>query len=225
MDYIITYTLVLLSGYALGFVVKSYLKKKGANLADKEDIEELTSAQEKEKNKKLREHEFLCERKESFIRFLNHIDEFDIYKYRMDMIFCNDKDEDIAWNFLKDADNSYLRMMQAYHQIKIYDDNGDTQKKIDEIYNDAEDYAAFIIKTLTAIQSEIKQIADFMKQPDTGDRSSGMFTRHKTNIKNLQTEYEENKKAHENKYKSSHSASTDLMLALFKDGFHLKKDY
>jgi hypothetical protein len=118
-----------------------YEKEKGKNLATKEDIAQITKEIESVKNEistqKQRETEYLYKRNECIIDFLNCLDELNLYRMKISRISNTLGTPDVSKQFLCDLENYSHKLSKQYRLLIVYNPNKKCDDFLMKIYNDS----------------------------------------------------------------------------------------
>lgn len=117
----------------------NYEGEKGKNLATKEDIAQITKEIESVRNEisaqKQRETEYLYKRNECFVNYLSRLDELDLYRMKIFRISNTLGKPDISYQYLCDLENYILQLSKEFRLLIIYNPNKEAEEELYRIYN------------------------------------------------------------------------------------------
>lgn len=126
----------------------NYEGEKGKNLATKEDIAQITKEIESVKNeisaKKQRETEYLYKRNECFVNYLNCLDELDLYRMKISRISNTLGNPDVSYQYLCDLENYILQRSKLFRLLIIYNPNKEAEEELYRIYNTSNKLSNFL---------------------------------------------------------------------------------
>lgn len=232
MNQIDTNTLIAICTCAIGLTQfflwryiarnKSYESEKGKNLATKEDIGAITKEIESVKNEisfvKLRENEYLKERKEAFLNFLNEINIFSIHKNRLEIYLYNYGITDDILRFQEEFIKDFKELCQTYTLLQVYFTDKDTTDEISNIYYTSMDYINKLYSILFTLTSLSLRSSYNMKHPIKEE-----FQKIEEGVEMLHKKFEsEETKELEDKYNDKCVKCCALISIFFKLNFHQK---
>ncbi|WP_420572076.1 hypothetical protein [Kordia sp.] len=182
---ILEFLIVLIGFYIIFF--KSYFKKKGENLATKQDIANITKEIEKVKNEfsfqnqKKADHFF--EIKESLLSFYDNyfVWVYDSMKFS-DIILTHHDNNTVLRESINNLKKAHRNVLKSYTKLFIYLKDDAFKLKITEIYGQAIESHNSIIKLLITLE-DISMIHNQLK-----DKIK--FVSHKKNIEIIKQDYE-----------------------------------
>lgn len=225
---IIEVILVILGFYLIFF--KSYFKKKGENLATKEDIGFITKEIENIKN----EFSFQNEKKtdlffETKKNLMEFYDNFFLWTsgsmYLVDILLNYHNSEKVLRNCIDNLKDSHLNVLSSYSKLLIYVDDNNFKSEISRIYENAKIKHGSLIKFLM----ELEDIS--LGNTIIGDRINSVKTKNdsqeiRNEVKNLIERKKDafNKYSEENlKLKEILSDDTEYLIKMYKK--KLKEKY
>ena len=118
--------------------VLTTIAEEAKNAVTKKDIEEITKKIESVKNEisfvKQRENEYLKERKESLLNFLNEISIFSIHKNRLEAYLYNYSATNDIMKFYEEFIKNSNKLCQTYNLLQVYFTDTNTTEEISNIY-------------------------------------------------------------------------------------------
>ena len=204
---------------------KSYESEKGKNLATKEDIEEITKKIELVKNEigfeKQRENEYLKERKETFLNFLNEISIFSIHKNRLEIYLYNYGVTNDILRFQEEFIKDFKELCQTYTLLQVYFTDKDSTDEISNIYYTSMDYINKLYSMLFHLTSLSLRSSYNTKHPNKEN-----FQKIEEGIEALHRKFKSDElKKLEDKYNDKCIKCCVLISIFFKLNFHQKINF
>lgn len=127
------------------------MTQKSKNLATKQDIGKITKELETVKNEisayKQRETDFIYKRTECMISFLNLLDDLDLFRMKMDMLFNSLKRPSFSEEYLLQLEDYINRLSMKYRLTILYNPYPNSNEGIKKAYNDTNIYYNFLYRT------------------------------------------------------------------------------
>ena len=204
---------------------KAYNEEKGKNLATKEDIEEITKKIELVKNEigfeKQRENEYLKERKETFLNFLNEISIFSIHKNRLEIYLYNYGVTNDILRFQEEFIKDFKELCQTYTLLQVYFTDKDSTDEISNIYYTSMDYINKLYSMLFHLTSLSLRSSYNTKHPNKEN-----FQKIEEGIEALHRKFKSDElKKLEDKYNDKCIKCCVLISIFFKLNFHQKINF
>lgn len=203
----------------------SYEQEKGKNLATKDDIEKITKKIESVKNEisfyKQRENEFLKERKQAYLDFINCADRFRLYRSRINLAFSTLNDSSYAHLLLSDLTDDFNNFEKSFRNILVYYTETNIVNQVQECYSKINKYAALFYDTIIKSIPHIDRQSYIINNP----KYSSQSFENQQEIKKRYDEYHDKVDECEREYIEGCNNYTVLLSVLFEFDFHQKKTY
>lgn len=211
----------------------NYEGEKGKNLATKEDIAQITKEIENVKNEisfeNQRKHTFIEQRTNRFINILYLAEK--IYMYGSLLYsYLNDKYADKKISILIEDVN--MTLLDLHHECRLASVTieGDEKilKRINTLRGSATNYAVFITGIAISASNHIKNWQELFKLANTESNNEVFLKSTKECIEQLNTvraEYEENLSKEDRVLKQAIEEYSSLLKILYKQDFYLKFDF
>lgn len=210
-----------------------YEKEKGKNLATKEDIDEITKIIESVKNEisfeNQRKHTFIEQRTNRFINILYFAEKIHMYGSLL-YSYLNYKYTDKKISILIEDINTTL--LDLCHECRLasvtIEGDENILKRINTLRGSATNYAVFITGIAISASNYIKNWQELFKLANTESNNEVFLKSTKECIEQLNTvraEYEESLSKEDGVLKQAIEEYSSLLKILYKQGFYLKFDF
>ncbi|MDR0232637.1 MAG: hypothetical protein LBI82_11040 [Dysgonamonadaceae bacterium] len=209
----------------LTIVLVSYFKKKGENIATKEDIAEITRKIESVKNEisfvKLRENEFLNERKFHIISLLEIAYSFQTLTTRVHLAFNNLVNNNCICELQRDVIEKGETLNREYVMVIIYG----VDEKFDEIsklYHIVVDLHNYLLRTVIQLDYLSGNRCYYFEKLEKSPKLIDKIEEIDKEVKKMCRNFEKEIKHHKTKLSDEISSYIALINVLYKLNFHQK---
>lgn len=203
-----------------------YEKEKGKNLATKEDIAQITKEIESVKNEistqKQRETEYLYKRNECIIDFLNCLDELNLYRMKISRISNTLGTPDVSKQFLCDLENYSHKLSKQYRLLIVYNPNKKCDDFLMKIYNDSYNFFYLIYALIFQFHNKSVEYYYIMQERTV---LKTRIEQIQEQVKEIFRKYEKEEKSLYEKYENGINEYNTFVEVFFERKLHLKTDF
>lgn len=171
----------------------NYEGEKGKNLATKEDIAQITKEIELVKNEisvqKQRETEYLYKRNECFVNYLNCLDELDLYRMKISRISNTLGNPDVSDKYLCDLENYILQRSKLFRLLIVYNPNKEAEEELYRIDNISNKLSNFLYDIVFRFHSVNITYSYLIQNPIKSDSYKEKIVDTKEKAKKIFEEY------------------------------------
>lgn len=254
MEWVILILILLLQIWSIGLYYKweSYNKKKGENLAmkedsrdinyegekgknlaTKEDIDEITKIIESVKNEisfeNQRKHTFIEQRTNRFVNVLYLVELLQMYSNQLSCYLYDKHATEKLSKITNDINSTMLNLTHDIRLIKItIGKNGSITQQIDDILESSKEYTNFLVyiaKNAINSLTDWKIFFDLANEDKTNNILSVLASKSMNDLNSIRQTYNNTIKDKENKLYNDITEYLSVLKQLYDQDFYLKFDF
>lgn len=210
----------------------NYEGEKGKNLATKEDIDGITKIIESVKNEisfeSQRKHTFIEERTNRYIEILHLVEELQLYKSQL-LYYLYDKNSvEKLSTLINEANKTFLMLLHENRILMVSTDDEYTIKRSNNLVTSSQQYVVFLCYIASNAISHLsnwKIYFDLLNKSKDNSELSKMATDSLLQLSKTRNEFENNIKEKETKLYNDMVEYLSALKRLFKQEFYLKFDF
>lgn len=210
----------------------NYEGEKGKNLATKEDIDGITKIIESVKNEisfeSQRKHTFIEERTNRYIEILHLVEELQLYKSQL-LYYLYDKNSvEKLSTLINEANKTFLMLLHENRILMVSTDDEYTIKRSNNFVTSSQQYVVFLCYIASNAISHLsnwKIYFDLLNKSKDNSELSKMATDSLLQLSKTRNEFENNIKEKETKLYNDMVEYLSALKRLFKQEFYLKFDF